>query len=212
MVTKSLARELNWTGKPFQLTLRGIGDTKRLVQSEKVSLSINSLMEEFSKEFKDVMVVQEIYSAIKAIDWTNYLSKLSLKSHKPIDEGNIVMLIGTDQPDMHIQHQNIAKSEKHPIAIKYNLGWTFLGKTIDRAAATDPAVLLNKRDESYNLKGLNDLLERTWTHDSLPSESNTVDENHCICLLADSYKVVYRRATVSPLFKPGKPTPGINKN
>jgi hypothetical protein len=108
------------TGKPFQLTLRGIGDTKRLVQSEKVSLSINSLMEEFSKEFKDVIVVQEISSAVKAIDWTNYLSKLSLNSHKPIGEGNIVMLIGTDQPDMHIQHKNIAKSEKHPIAIKYN--------------------------------------------------------------------------------------------
>jgi hypothetical protein len=50
-VTKLLARELNLTGKPFQLTLRGIGDTKRLVQSEKVSLSINSLAEEFSKEF-----------------------------------------------------------------------------------------------------------------------------------------------------------------
>jgi hypothetical protein len=51
MVNKSLAKELNLTGKPFQLTLRGIGDTKRLVQSEKVSLSINSLAEEFSKEF-----------------------------------------------------------------------------------------------------------------------------------------------------------------
>jgi hypothetical protein len=138
-VTKLLARELNLTGKPFQLILRGIGDTKRLVQSEKVSLSINSLTEEFSKEFKDVIVVQEISSAVKAIDWTNYLSKLSLKSHKPIGEGNIVMLIGTDQPNMHIQHQNIAKSEKHPISIKYNLGWTCLGKTIDQTAATDPA-------------------------------------------------------------------------
>jgi hypothetical protein len=85
-----------------------------------------------------------------------------------------------------------------------------LGKTIDRAAATDPAVLLNKRDEKYNLKGLNDILERTWTHDSLPLESNTVDENHCICLFADSYKVVDGRAIVSPHFKPGEPTPGIN--
>jgi hypothetical protein len=100
MVTKSLARELNLTGKPFQLTLRGIGDTKRLIQSEKVSLSINSLTEEFSKEFKDVFVVHEISSAVKAIDWSNYLSKLGLKSHKPIGEGNIVMLIGTDQSDM----------------------------------------------------------------------------------------------------------------
>jgi hypothetical protein len=45
MVTKSLAKELKWTGKQFQLTLRGIGDTKRLIQSEKVSLSINSLTE-----------------------------------------------------------------------------------------------------------------------------------------------------------------------
>jgi hypothetical protein len=45
MVTKSLAKELKLTGKQFQLTLRGIGDTKRLIQSEKVSLSINSLTE-----------------------------------------------------------------------------------------------------------------------------------------------------------------------
>jgi hypothetical protein len=111
--------------------MRGIGDTKRLVQSERVSLSINFLTEEFSKEFKDVLVLQEIYSAVKAVDWSKYLSKLGLNLHKPIGEGNIVMLIGTDQPDMHIQHQNIAKSEKHPFAIKYNLGWTCLGKTID---------------------------------------------------------------------------------
>jgi hypothetical protein len=69
-----------------------------------------------------------------------------------------------------------------------------LGKTINRAAATNPAVLLNKRDENYDLKGLNDLLERTWTHDSLPFESNTVYDNHCIRLLADSYKSVDGRA------------------
>jgi hypothetical protein len=85
-----------------------------------------------------------------------------------------------------------------------------MGKTIDRAAATDPDVLLNKRDENYDLKGLNDLLDRTWTHDSLPLKSNTVNENHCIRLLADSYKVVDDRAIVSPLFKPGQLTPGIN--
>jgi hypothetical protein len=58
---------------------------------------------------------------VKAIDWTNYFPKLSLNSHKPIGEGNIVMLIGTDQPNMQIQHQNIVKSEKHPIAI--NIIW-----------------------------------------------------------------------------------------
>jgi hypothetical protein len=90
MVTKSLARELNLTGKPFQLTLRNIGDTKKLVQSEKVSLSIDSLTEQFSKQFKDVLVVQEISSAVKAKDCSKYLSKLGLKSHKPIGEGNIV--------------------------------------------------------------------------------------------------------------------------
>jgi hypothetical protein len=144
MVTKSLARELNLTGKPLQLTLRGIGDAKKLVQSAKVSLLINSLTEQFSNQFYNVLVVQEISSAVKAKDWSNFLSNLGLRAHKPIGEGNIVMLIGTDQPDMHIQHQNVTKSEKHPIAIKYNLGWTCLGRTVDRAAATDPAILLNR--------------------------------------------------------------------
>jgi putative protein kinase ArgK-like GTPase of G3E family len=52
MVTKLLARELDLTGKPYQLTLTGIGGC------EKVSLPINSLEEEFSKQFRDVLVVQ----------------------------------------------------------------------------------------------------------------------------------------------------------
>jgi hypothetical protein len=167
MVTKLLARKLNLTGKPFQLTLRSIGDTKKLVQSEKVSLSIDSLEKQFSKQFKNVLSVQEICSAVKAKDWSKYLSKLGLELHKPIGDRNIVMFIGTDQPDMHIQHQNVSKSEKHPFAIKYNIGWTCLGKTIDQAAATNPAVLLNKRDEICDLKGLIVFLERTRTHDSL---------------------------------------------
>jgi hypothetical protein len=51
------------------------------------------------------------------------------------------------------------------------------------------------------------VLKGFWTFDQFPQDSLTIDEQPCVQILTDSYKVLYGRA---PLFKPGQPQPGLN--
>jgi hypothetical protein len=123
MITSSLAKELNLYREKVQLTLRGIGASQSLLESVKVELNVNSSDKKFSTNLMGFLVVQEISSAIRSKDWTVYLTSLGKESSSPIGNGEIVRLIGMDNPTLHIQRNMIYQTDKHPIAVKFDLGW-----------------------------------------------------------------------------------------
>jgi hypothetical protein len=113
------------------------------------------------------------------------------------------MLIGMDNPLLHIQREMIYRTDKHPIAVRYDLGWSCFGRPVDRSTALFPNLLLNKKEEQIYIKDILELLRTTWTYDQFPTDSLTLDEEHSVKTLTDTYKVIGQRAFVSPLFKPG---------
>jgi hypothetical protein len=120
------------------------------------------------------------------------------------------MLMGMDNPLIHIQREIIHRRDNHPIAIRYDLGWSCFGRPAEKSMALFPTLLLNKKEEHNDIKEIHKLLRTSWTYDQFPSESLTQTQEHCVKTLRDSYKVVGGRAFVSPLFKPGQPQPGLN--
>jgi hypothetical protein len=115
-----------------------------------------------------------------------------------------------DNPLLYIQRKLIYRTDKHPIAVRYDHGWSCFGRPVDRFMALFPNLLLNKKEEHNDIKDIHELLMTTWTYDQFPTDSLTLDEEHCVKTLTNSYKVVGQRAFVSPLFKPGQPQPGLN--
>jgi hypothetical protein len=85
-----------------------------------------------------------------------------------------------------------------------------LGGVVLADQPTSPNLLLNKKEEQNDIRDIHDLLRKLWTYDQFPTDCLTLDEEHCVKTLTDSYKVIDKRAFVSPLFKPGQPQPGIN--
>jgi ribonuclease HI len=120
------------------------------------------------------------------------------------------MLIGMDSPFLNIQREMIYRTDKHHIAVRYDLGWSCFGRLADKSMALFPTLLLNKKEEHNDIKEIHELLRTTWTYDQFPTESLTQNEEHCVKTLTDSSKVIGGRAFVSPLFKPGQPQPGLN--
>jgi hypothetical protein len=59
-----------------------------------------------------------------------YLTSLGKESSSPIGNGEIIMLIGMDNPLLHIQRKMIYRTDKHPIAVKYDLGWSCFGEPV----------------------------------------------------------------------------------
>jgi hypothetical protein len=145
MITTSLAKELNLYGEKVQLTLRGIGDSQSLLETVKVELNVNSFDKKFCANLTGVLVVQEISRAIRSKDWTVYLTSLGKESSSPIGNGEIIMLIGMDNPTLHIQRDMIYQTDKHPIAVKFDLGWSCFGRPTDKSLALFPNLLLNNK-------------------------------------------------------------------
>jgi hypothetical protein len=104
----------------------------------------------------------------------------------------------------------IYQTDKHPIAVKFDLGWSCFGRPTNKSLTLFPNLLLNKKGEHNDIRDIHELLRKSWTYDQFPTDSLTLDEEHCVKTLTDSYKVTDKRAFVSPLFKPGQPQPGIN--
>jgi hypothetical protein len=115
-----------------------------------------------------------------------------------------------DSPFLNIQREMIYRTDKHHIAVRYDLGWSCFGRLADKSMALFPTLLLNKKEEHNDIKEIHELLRTTWTYDQFPTESLTQNEEHCVKTLTDSSKVIGGRAFVSPLFKPGQPQPGLN--
>jgi hypothetical protein len=65
MITTSLAKDLNIYREKIQLTLRGIGDVKNQLETVKVSLNLDLLSKKFSTTVTNVLVVQEISTAVR---------------------------------------------------------------------------------------------------------------------------------------------------
>jgi hypothetical protein len=120
------------------------------------------------------------------------------------------MLIGMDNPLLHIQCEMIYRTDKHPIAVRNALGWSCFGRPVDNSMALFPTLLLNKKEEQNDINDKHELLRTTWTYDQFPTDSLTQNEKHWVKTLTDTYKVIGQRAFVSPLFKPSQPQPGLN--
>jgi hypothetical protein len=175
-----------------------------------VELNVNSFDKKFCGNLTGVLVVQEISSVIRSKDLTVYLTSLGKESSSPIGNGEIIMPIGIDNPTLHIQRDMIYQTDKNPIAVKYDLGWSCFVRPTDKSLALFPNLLLNKKEEHYDIRDIHEPLRKSWTYDQFPTDSLTLDKEQCVKTLTDSYKVIYKRAFVSPLFKPGQPQPGIN--
>jgi hypothetical protein len=130
MITTILSKELNLHGEKVQLTLRGIGDSKSQLETVKVNLNVDLFDNKFRTNITGVLVVQEISCVIQSKDWTMYLTSLGKESSSPIGNGEIIMLIGMDNPLLHIQRKMIYRTDKHPIAVKYDLGWSCFGRPV----------------------------------------------------------------------------------
>jgi hypothetical protein len=120
------------------------------------------------------------------------------------------MLIGMDNPTLHIQRDMIYQTDKHPIAVKFDFRWSCFGRLTDMSLALFPNLLLNKKEEQNYIRDIHELQRKSWTYDQFSTDRLTLNEEHCIKTLTDSYKVIDKRAIVSPLFKPSQPQPGIN--
>jgi hypothetical protein len=101
-----------------------------------VELNVNSYDKKFCSNLTGVLVVQEISSAIKSKVWTVYLTSLGKESSSPIGNGEIIMLIEMDNPTLHIQRDIIYQTDKHPIAAKFDLGWSCFGRPTDKSEFT----------------------------------------------------------------------------
>jgi hypothetical protein len=172
MITTSLAKDLNLYREKIQLTLKGIGDSKSQLETVKISLNLDLLDKKFSTTVTNILVVQEISSAIRSKDWTKYLTSLGKESSSPIGNGEITMLV------LHIQRVIIYRTDNHPIAIRYDLGWSCFDRPADKSMALFPTLLLNKKEEHNDIKEIHKLLRTSWTYDQFPSESLTQNEEH----------------------------------
>jgi hypothetical protein len=151
MITTSLAKELNLYGEKVQLTLRGIGDSKSQLETVTVELNVNSFDKKFCANLGGVLVVQEISSAIRSKDWTVYLTSLGKESSSSIGNGEIFMLIGMDNPTLHIQRDMIYQTDKHTIAVQLDLWRSCFGRPVDESLALVPNLLLNKKEEQNDI-------------------------------------------------------------
>jgi hypothetical protein len=122
----------------------------------------------------------------------------------------VKFLIGMDNPLLHIQCEMIYRTDKHPIAVRYDLGWSCFRRPADNSMALFPTLLLNKKEEHNDIKEIHTLLRTTWTYDQFPTESLPQNEKHYVKTITDSYKVIGVRAFVYPLFIPGQPQPELN--
>jgi transposase InsO family protein len=256
LVTEELASVLRLKGQAFDLNLQGVSNTKSTIKSALVDIKIRSFDGKISKVMKEVQVIPSITEAVRARDWTKYLTRLGLPSTPPIGNGNIGLLIGQDNADLLLTREYQEGSESSPIAVKTWLGWTCMGLVKRKSSQTTSTlsayaeamrsrpkhkvhggsdrkdieldkeslfelqpedlieiganIFTSTREANPQIRSLHEELKNLWTHDNYPSESSTMDDEHCRKILLNSYKIENGRAIIDPLFKVGQPEKGLN--
>ena len=105
-------------------------------QSMPVSLDIESVNGQYSKEIKAKSCPHKVTGNYKVEDWSesknNWPHLKGCDFPKPAREGLVDLLIGIDNVDLHYSYADVrGKSSKEPIARLGPLGWSCVGPAED---------------------------------------------------------------------------------
>ena len=109
LLTERAARKLKLKGVKVPFSLKGIGNESVMKEemTDIVQFKAENTAQDFSTTLTDVKVVKEIAENVPAEDWNNCKEKYNymkdIELQKPVRNGQIDLLIGTDNMELLIQ-------------------------------------------------------------------------------------------------------------
>ena len=130
-VTSDISQKLNLQGKTQQISLCNVLSNKDTFNSKLVDFEISSMTSPTSVHIKNAWIVDSIKLPSQRINTDklkNYCKHLASIQFTPFDKSSeISVLIGADNPMLHMNTDVRVGKENEPVALKTKFGWVMFG-------------------------------------------------------------------------------------